>query len=366
MTLTPVGQALAGAWAWFVAGFQDHATTGEDEPSYRWSLLWFRWGLTGAYVAIAVLVRPGQQLEWAIGTIAYLVAYHLGHTIHTAVHTRRGRPILWFWEATPFADIAAVSLIMASVPSVIFPVWAALLLVIFGASLSRRGSYLFLLTATCIAGYAAVVGSHLLQGRQVSWSDVAVVGILLVSGGWFSHTRAQFERSLFSLLQAHSLSDPLTGLMNRRALSQWPCRDDSALPVGEMLAVLVIDLDDFKRFNDRYGHAEGDARLCQVADVFRQNLRKEDIAYRYGGDEFVVLAPVRSEEEAIALAQRLQRETLREASTHLSVGYTVCPLRECDLSERLKAADRALMEAKRRSKGCIVSADQVGAALSTA
>jgi len=188
-------------WSSFAAGFAEHHATGDDSPSYRWSLLWFRWALTAAYVVISLVIAPNQAIGWVVATIAFLVVYHLGHTVHTVVHLRRGRPVTWFWEAIPFADVAAVSLIMASLPSLVYPVWSAYLLVIFGASVSRRGSYVLTLTVASVTGYFAAATAHEVAGSTVSWSNAAVVSVMLCFGGWFATTRAALERAIFEDLR---------------------------------------------------------------------------------------------------------------------------------------------------------------------
>ncbi|MCH8051342.1 MAG: PAS domain S-box protein, partial [Chloroflexi bacterium] len=192
-----VVELASGAWASFLAGFAVHPTAGDNDPSVRWPLLSFRWGLTAAYVCIILLTRPGQKPEWVIATIGYLVIYHLATTLHTTVHMRRGRPVTWFWEAIPFADIVAVSLIIATVSSVTFPVWALYFLIVFGASMSRGGSYILTLTAACMLGYAGAVASHLASAQQVPWSDVIIIVILMAFGGLFGNLRASFERVLY-------------------------------------------------------------------------------------------------------------------------------------------------------------------------
>ncbi len=228
-------------------------------------MLYFRWGLTAAYIFITVLLRPGQDSGWVFATVGYLVVYHLGHTVHTSIHTRRGRPVLWFFESTPFADIVAISLIMASVPSLVFPVWATYLVVVFGASVSRRGSYVVTLTVSCIAGYGAAVGGHLLAARDVSWSNVIVVVILLVFGGWFSSTRAQLELALYERLRT---SEQRTGALYRlndalvRAGALSVIYEEALESIQRTLnvhrsSVLLFDPDGVMRFKAWRGLSEG-------------------------------------------------------------------------------------------------------------
>ncbi len=185
------------AWASFLAGFAVHPTAGDNDPSVRWSLLAFRWGLTAVYVCVSLIIGLGQTPEWVIATIGYLVIYHLATTLHTTVHMRRGHPVMWFWELIPFADIVAVSLILASASSVTFPVWVAYAFIVFGASISRGNSYVLTLTGACVAGYAAAVGSHLATAQPVPWPEVIVIAIMMALGGWLATIRASFEHTLY-------------------------------------------------------------------------------------------------------------------------------------------------------------------------
>jgi diguanylate cyclase (GGDEF)-like protein len=165
------------------------------------------------------------------------------------------------------------------------------------------------------------------------------------------------------LLERSSATDSLTGLPNRRQLH--------ARIVDEMLraqryetplALLLIDLDELKAINDRYGHEAGDAALCRVGQALRESCRATDLPGRYGGDEFVVLAPLTSAEQAMALAQRL-RETLRRdnapASARVTISIGVADLDRATAvrPEALYAtADQALYEAKALGRDRVVLA----------
>jgi diguanylate cyclase (GGDEF)-like protein/PAS domain S-box-containing protein len=187
-------------WAWFVAGFAEHETSGDDDMAYRWSLVWFRWGATAVYLTIAFILRPGQPFGWAVVSAGFLVLYHAANTLHTWVHTRRGRPVTWFFEATPFLDILAVSLILASLPEVAYPVWAVYILVVFGSSVSRRGSYVVLLVLTCLVGFGLAAWIPSMRGREVQASEIAAVALLIVLAGWFGSARAALERTVLNRL----------------------------------------------------------------------------------------------------------------------------------------------------------------------
>ncbi|MCL2346478.1 MAG: diguanylate cyclase, partial [Desulfobulbus sp.] len=104
-----------------------------------------------------------------------------------------------------------------------------------------------------------------------------------------------------------SLTDPLTGLFNARHLHERLLAEiERAERYDRALSLVVIDCDDFKSINDRFGHIEGDRVLQVLAGVITECLRRTDSAYRYGGDEFVLLLPEADGEAAYALADRLR------------------------------------------------------------
>ncbi len=141
--------------------------------------------------------------------------------------------------------------------------------------------------------------------------------------------------------------DVLTGLVNRRGAAT-AMADAAALPAGECVALLLIDLDGFKYVNDNSGHLAGDVVLERVAAALRDAARLEDVVARWGGDEFVVVA-VLDESRALALADRLRdtlRHSTRDARITGSVGVAV---RDAPLDEQawLRRADEAMYTAKR-------------------
>ncbi|WP_407676332.1 diguanylate cyclase, partial [Plantactinospora alkalitolerans] len=164
--------------------------------------------------------------------------------------------------------------------------------------------------------------------------------------------------------QRLSLTDPLTGLWNYRYLKESIRREiERASRFGRMLSVLALDLDRFKEVNDTYGHAAGDAVLAEFAARIRGAMREVDLAFRQGGEEFVVLLPETDARGAATVAERLGaavRETpiaIRPrpgvlapvralVSVTVSVGVAVYPDHAATGPQLLAAADEALYAAK--------------------
>jgi diguanylate cyclase (GGDEF)-like protein len=109
------------------------------------------------------------------------------------------------------------------------------------------------------------------------------------------------------LAQARAVTDALTGLLNRYGLQHILAREHAeARRYNRPLSCLVIDLDNFKRINDTYGHPIGDLALQQLAGVLRETVRASDTAFRYGGEEFLVLLPETDLDGAVALAEKIR------------------------------------------------------------
>jgi diguanylate cyclase (GGDEF)-like protein len=188
-------------------------------------------------------------------------------------------------------------------------------------------------------------------------SGIALVGSALM--------RSEVEH------RADAIVDPLTQMLNRKALAARgrELALQSAVS-GRPVAVELGDLDHFKAVNDRQGHQAGDAVLREVAYRWRTTLRAYDLAYRIGGEEFVVLLPGATEEEASELAEKLRAavrgEPIAGLQVTMSFGVAVSGAGGFDLDAHYARADEALYEAKRRGRdrvvlGAAVAADAAGA-----
>jgi len=157
-------------------------------------------------------------------------------------------------------------------------------------------------------------------------------------------------------LREQAIRDPLTGLYNRRymmeSLEQFISR---AKRKQSSVAVMMIDFDHFKRFNDTFGHEAGDFVLINVAREMKRNIRTEDIVCRYGGEEFCLVCPEMRVDNAVAIANKLG-ESIRRLDLRLnkkslggvsiSIGVSVFPTHADTVEALLKLADEALYRAK--------------------
>ncbi|GAB4369873.1 MAG: hypothetical protein Kow00114_29900 [Kiloniellaceae bacterium] len=179
--------------------------------------------------------------------------------------------------------------------------------------------------------------------------------------------------ALLARLAAEALSDELTGLPNRRAFVDELERVHAAVRRSAVpAAIAVLDLDRFKRVNDSYGHAAGDATLRRVAEVLRETLRGEDFLARIGGEEFALILRATDLTVAGRVAERM-RERVEKTAIHLpdgqdihitvSIGIAAFSA-DCRDQACFKLADKALYKAKRdgRNRVCIASHDHMAKA----
>jgi diguanylate cyclase (GGDEF)-like protein len=172
--------------------------------------------------------------------------------------------------------------------------------------------------------------------------------------------------SLRESLRLQAVRDPLTGLYNRRYMQEFLERElHSARRKRRPLAVLMIDLDHFKRYNDNYGHAAGDKALAAVGEGLLRSVRAEDVACRYGGEEFTVILPECSLSQAAGRAEQIRTRLKEYRSQHdgqpadaltASIGVAAYPETTDRVDLLLKFADEALYQAKRAGRDRVVTA----------
>jgi len=171
---------------------------------------------------------------------------------------------------------------------------------------------------------------------------------------------------LYNEVQQLATMDELTGVFNRRGLFQLGQREvERALRYHRSLSVMMLDIDQFKRVNDTYGHLAGDRVLRALADCCRENLRALDIVGRYGGEEFFLILPETDIEEALLIGERLRRaiEQMRIVfgedviSITVSLGVATMTPAISDLTTLIEHSDRALYLAKQAGRNCVRKCD---------
>jgi len=181
---------------------------------------------------------------------------------------------------------------------------------------------------------------------------------------------AMANLNLRETLRLQSIRDPLTGLYNRRYMEESLEREAyRAMRRGTPLGIAMLDIDHFKRFNDTHGHEAGDLILAEVGGLLKENVRREDIACRYGGEEFTLILPECSMDQLWARAEELRervkrirvryRHQLLENLT-ISLGVAVFPDHGATFQDVLNQADAALYHAKKTGRDRTASANTQG------
>lgn len=231
--------------------------------------------------------------------------------------------------------------------------------------------------------YPSVIGLFFLlkpqQSLIISTAMVAILGVFMweqLSGILltqylfstlitllFSYAFADRMLRQQTLLKELSVKDPLTGAGNRRAMEEklLEITEQNHTVTSQYPSLILIDLDEFKKINDQYGHTAGDDILRDFADVVTQNLTKDDHLYRFGGEEFVVISLKRNQENASILAEQI-RESIDQhrfnQNQHVTVSLGIAEYKPDETGfEWLGRADKAMYKAKDAGRNlCCIAA----------
>jgi diguanylate cyclase (GGDEF)-like protein len=166
-------------------------------------------------------------------------------------------------------------------------------------------------------------------------------------------------RERYEDLLARTGCDALTGALDRHSLEAHGRRAvEHAAAAGRPLALLLVDIDHFKSFNDRFGHATGDKELKRIALDIMAAARVSDFTYRFGGEEFVVIGDGVNADEAMSLAERIRRRVAGtsegDARLTVSIGIATCSRDATDYDSLFEIADKRLYEAKAAGRNRVV------------
>ena len=279
--------------------------------------------LAGAQALMLPALLAGQSLFSELAGICTLMAVGLlSLSLRQLLRLRQQRlDLLGLLALGLFADLGRLSGLPASLSSALAAMSMAALCLLAGRDLLlgslgldgwlRAGlvmPYVLMTSFLLLRGIALMqpeqAPAWLLQdprehaGLAAAWLVLAMA----ISGGLIALVLSRLIQRIESLTR----HDPLTGLYNRRELSEQLLKQQARAQRGHVHALLMLDLDHFKRINDELGHAAGDAALRHVAQLLRATLREQDCAARYGGEEFALLLPDTPQAGALALAERLR------------------------------------------------------------
>ncbi len=299
-----------------------------------------------AILALSIALGGSSEIGWwwvvpmAIGLAGFAVADRF---MRTSSH-----PAAWVagaWAAIPVLLAAAV-LVTGEATSPVL-IWFALPAVTLGFRFEPRGMVLgtaFILVMFVLCAVVPNPAAALQHRESLVAAAALIVSVVILSGALVESDRAHRRRSTL---------DPLTGLFNRNALEQrlgelngQPCNPAEGLSH----ALLLCDLDHFKRVNDQLGHAAGDAVLQDIAYTMRATLQAGDSIYRVGGEEILVVLPGAGREDALEISERLRR-AVRErrpvgVQVTVSIGVAVSEPDLVDTEDLIARADAALYAAK--------------------
>lgn len=177
---------------------------------------------------------------------------------------------------------------------------------------------------------------HLRQGILFT----VMATIILLQGWCFGHRYEQLYRV--------SITDPLTQLYNKRYLAEVASQQLLLAKEAEVpLSVAILDVDDFKQYNDSYGHLAGDDVLEQLGETLRNNVREQDVVARFGGDEFVLLFPFTDLQQAMKIMQRIRGTLLSSVdAVTFSSGIATFPVDGETFEDLLRKADQNMYHYK--------------------
>jgi len=321
---------------------------GRFDTKYIGLLVSLRWVILAAYTSLGVFsIVPMHPLALA-GSAGWI---GLTNIPATWVWLQKRR-IPWYDNTYLFMDVLSVSFGVLASANLDYPIWAAFLMVMAtgAAELSTRLAILNAIACTiAYVACAAVIG--LAGWYDVQTAPLVVTALIMAFIGFNLAVTFDGSRRLRSYIRRLAVTDPLTGLANRRRLS-----DSLGEPpkTGLPIAVIVLDVDNFKQYNDSRGHLAGDQLLVHLADALNHEFPDAHIISRYGGDEFVLLVPAENVEQAIMRATRLTQGGPYEPLP-VSIGISLWPDNEPTLDAALAAADDCLRVAKTTNKGGVVA-----------
>lgn len=282
-------------------------------------------------------------------SVAWIAGYHVLHAWYVLAFRIPGRPSRLAEIATPLLDVSCITFAWVAMADPASPFWVLYLYALVGYTRRYHG-FVYLLLAGYVIANLAGAWTIVHGGPNTT---LATVVPLAVAMALLAHAIGTDWRRAERRARWLAETDPLTGISNRRVFLDQVFAYSEDPQAG--YSILMLDLDDFKRLNDEYGHLHGDAVLVSVAQALSRSVREGDLVARYGGEEFIVAMPGCGIEEATVVAERLRRAVADTTPTTVSIG---CAARHP--GERAQGvigrADDLLLLVKRNGKNAVFTA----------
>jgi diguanylate cyclase (GGDEF)-like protein len=329
------------------------APTAADDRSFRRAILAIRLLLLALWVGLSLTGILDVSHRDLLSSTAILVAYNTFHVALEVLLSHGVREPEWLTRIVRHLDVVTITVAMVCLHDVRSPVFTIYFLGIVGVAKFVGRDETLAHVAWAIVNYVAFAAITAGRGYDVSWAYVTVVVIGLALMGFNTSVLSGGEQRLREVLAAVAVTDSLTGLPNRRLFHEsYSMNLGEAIAQRIPLALMLLDVDHFKEINDRDGHPAGDDKLRDVAAALKSALRGGDLVARYGGDEFVVIAPNTTRDDALKLAERL-RAAAAACEATLSIGVAVYPEDAHAQDTLIEAADGALYRAKQAGRNCV-------------
>jgi diguanylate cyclase (GGDEF)-like protein len=316
--------------------------SGRFSQSYVTMTICLRWAILVAYVALALTgVMPMHPLALA-GSAGWICATN----VFSSWYWFQKRPIAWYDKTYLYLDFVSVMCGTLATANLGYPIWMAFVMLMIQAPAEQPTKVSMIYSAVCVVGYAACAGILYASGwykPDIGYTTVTVVVLAFIG----ANLAITFDgnRRLRRVIRRLSVTDALTGLANRRQFSSC-----LANPPTGSLAVIVMDVDRFKGYNDSFGHLAGDQLLVRLGVSLQEAFPDALTIARYGGDEFVVLLPCDTVEQAEARLDDLANSRLNDRLP-VSMGLAMWPHDHPTLDAAFAAADDCLRAAKRSKRG---------------
>ncbi|HVP04765.1 MAG TPA: GGDEF domain-containing protein [Dehalococcoidia bacterium] len=313
------------------------------DAAYVTMITAFRWIILATYL---VMVLSGAMTVNTLALIGSAGWIALTNVIATWTW-RQKRPVPWYDAVYLYMDLMSVMVVVLATANLSYPTWLAFVILMVQSPSARSTRAATIYNITCLASFALCIAVLTLSGWysvRVGTTIVTLVMLTLIG----VHLSIMFDgnRRMWWIIRMMAITDSLTGLSNRRQFSRYMADP----PTQRSLALILIDVDRFKEFNDEFGHLAGDKLLVDLASVLNRVFPDAMTIARYGGDEFVILLPCRAMEQAEQRVDALLGVRPGERLP-VSVGIAMWPDHHPTLDAAFAAADDCLRTAKRAQRG---------------